>query len=82
MGPLVTAATATSMAGYIAAGVAEGATLVLDGRENGGRLAQGFFIGPTLFDHVTTGMSIYQEEIFGPVLCVVRVPTPSPRRWS
>ena len=76
MGPLVTGIHRDKVAGYIAAGVREGATLVLDGRENlAGELAQGFFINPTLFDHVTPAMSIYQEEIFGPVLCVVRVPT-------
>ena len=76
MGPLVTAVHRDKVAGYIAAGVREGARLVLDGREGlTGELAQGFFINPTLFDHVTPAMSIYQEEIFGPVLCVVRVPT-------
>ncbi len=73
MGPLVTAAHLDRVTGYIDAGVREGATLVVDGRglkvpgyENG------FFLGPTLFDHVTTEMSIYTDEIFGPVLAVVR----------
>ena len=76
MGPLVTGIHRDKVAGYIAAGVKEGATLVLDGREGlTGQLAQGFFINPTLFDNVTAGMSIYRDEIFGPVLCVVRVPT-------
>ena len=76
MGPLVTGVHRDKVAGYIAAGVKEGATLVLDGREGlSGELAQGFYINPTLFDHVAPGMSIYREEIFGPVLCVVRVPT-------
>ncbi|MEQ1870129.1 MAG: CoA-acylating methylmalonate-semialdehyde dehydrogenase [Vicinamibacterales bacterium] len=74
MGPLVTAEHRRRVAGYIDAGEAAGATLVLDGRalsvpghENG------FFLGPTLFDHVTPAMSIYTDEIFGPVLAVVRV---------
>ena len=76
MGPLVTAVHRDKVAGYIAAGVAEGAKLVLDGRQGlTGQLAAGFFINPTLFDDVTTEMSIYRDEIFGPVLCVVRVPT-------
>jgi malonate-semialdehyde dehydrogenase (acetylating)/methylmalonate-semialdehyde dehydrogenase len=60
--------------GYVDQGVEAGATLVLDGR--GCRVAghpNGFWLGPTLFDHVTTDMAIYRDEIFGPVLCVVRV---------
>ncbi len=75
MGPLVTQAHKNKVVGYIDAGVAEGATLVLDGR--GFSVAgheEGFFLGATLFDHVTPQMKIYKEEIFGPVLCVVRVP--------
>ena len=76
MGPLVTGAHRDKVAGYIAAGVQEGAKLVLDGREGlTGDLAQGFYINPTLFDEVLPSMSIYRDEIFGPVLCVVRVPT-------
>ena len=76
MGPLVTAIHRDKVAGYIAAGVQEGAKLLLDGRQGlSGELAQGFFINPTLFDDVTPEMSIYRDEIFGPVLCVVRVPT-------
>ena len=76
MGPLVTAVHRDKVASYIAAGVKEGATLVMDGREGlSGELTQGFFLNPTLFDHVTPSMSICREEIFGPVLCVVRVPT-------
>ena len=62
------------MTGYVDAGEQAGATLVVDGRtvqpESEG---EGFFVGPTLFDHVTTDMSIYTDEIFGPVLSVVRV---------
>jgi len=76
MGPLVTAAHRDKVAGYVAAGVSEGATLVVDGRDvvvDGG--ADGFWLGPTLFDNVTPQMSIYREEIFGPVLSVVRVQT-------
>lgn len=75
MGPVVTAAHKTKIESYIHQGVQAGASLRVDGR--GYRVPgheQGFFIGGTLFDHVTTDMSIYREEIFGPVLCVVRVP--------
>ena len=79
-GPLVTAAALTRVRGYIDAGVTEGAELVVDGREKGSdemtfgdeSLEGGFFIGPSLFDHVTTDMSIYTDEIFGPVVCIVR----------
>jgi malonate-semialdehyde dehydrogenase (acetylating)/methylmalonate-semialdehyde dehydrogenase len=74
MGPLVTGAHRDKVAGYVEAGVSEGATLVVDGRQvqpDGD--AGGFWLGPTLFDHVTPDMSIYTDEIFGPVLSVVRV---------
>ena len=74
MGPIVTQAARSRIEGYIAKGVEEGATLLLDGR--GHRVAgaeSGFFLGPTLFDHVRPDMTIYREEIFGPVLCCVRV---------
>ena len=74
MGPIVTQAARSRIEGYIAKGVEEGATLLLDGR--GHRVAGaecGFFLGPTLFDHVRPDMTIYREEIFGPVLCCVRV---------
>jgi len=75
MGPLVTQAHLERVRGYIELGAQEGAHLVLDGRDLkvAGHEA-GFFLGPTLFDNVRAGMRIYQEEIFGPVLCVVRVP--------
>ncbi len=74
MGPIVTAAARDRIVGYIDAGVAAGATLVVDGREGPFHGSDaGFFVGPTLFDHVTTDMSIYRDEIFGPVLSVVRV---------
>jgi len=75
MGPVITAQHRDKIAGYIADGVAAGATLVVDGR--GHRVEgreQGFFLGGSLFDRVTTDMRIYREEIFGPVLCVMRVP--------
>ncbi|MDY0022783.1 CoA-acylating methylmalonate-semialdehyde dehydrogenase [Arenimonas caeni] len=75
MGPLVTGAHRDKVRGYVDAGVAEGATLVVDGR--GLRVdgaPDGFFLGGCLFDHVTPAMRIYREEIFGPVLCVVRAP--------
>ncbi|KTS70547.1 methylmalonate-semialdehyde dehydrogenase, partial [Pseudomonas oryzihabitans] len=74
MGPLVTGAHLDKVTGYVADGVAAGAKLVVDGR--GLKVAdhaEGFFLGGCLFDQVTPEMRIYQEEIFGPVLCVVRV---------
>ncbi|MEP7311432.1 MAG: CoA-acylating methylmalonate-semialdehyde dehydrogenase [Pseudomonadota bacterium] len=83
MGPIVTAQALTRIQGYIEEGVRSGARLLVDGRQHpaGGReftvagQEQGFWIGGTLFDHVTTQMRIYREEIFGPVLCCVRVAT-------
>jgi malonate-semialdehyde dehydrogenase (acetylating)/methylmalonate-semialdehyde dehydrogenase len=75
MGPLVTAAHRAKVSAYIDAGEAAGAKVVVDGR--GATVpghADGFFLGGTLFDHVKTDMSIYREEIFGPVLAIVRVP--------
>jgi malonate-semialdehyde dehydrogenase (acetylating)/methylmalonate-semialdehyde dehydrogenase len=76
MGPLVTGAHRDRVALYVDAGSAAGATVVVDGRDpvvDGD--ADGFWLGPTLFDHVTPDMSIYSDEIFGPVLSVVRVDT-------
>jgi malonate-semialdehyde dehydrogenase (acetylating) / methylmalonate-semialdehyde dehydrogenase len=75
MGPLVTQAHLARVRGYIDLGVQEGARLLLDGRnlKIAGHEA-GYFLGPTLFDDVRSQMRIYREEIFGPVLCVVRVP--------
>jgi malonate-semialdehyde dehydrogenase (acetylating)/methylmalonate-semialdehyde dehydrogenase len=74
MGPLVTGQHRDKVSGYVAAGVDEGATLVVDGREvQPDGEPGGFWLGPTLFDNVTPDMSIYREEIFGPVLSVVRV---------
>ncbi|KAA2260140.1 CoA-acylating methylmalonate-semialdehyde dehydrogenase [Solihabitans fulvus] len=76
MGPLVTGAHRDRVLSYVDAGVEAGATLAVDGRGFApiGHEA-GFWLAPTLFDDVTPEMSIYRDEIFGPVLCVVRVPT-------
>jgi malonate-semialdehyde dehydrogenase (acetylating)/methylmalonate-semialdehyde dehydrogenase len=82
-GPLVTGAALKRVRDYIDAGVEAGADIVVDGREKSSdemtfgddNLEGGFFIGPTLFDHVTPDMSIYTDEIFGPVLCIVRAKT-------
>lgn len=79
-GPLVTGAALDRVRDYIGQGVEAGADLVVDGRERASNeltfgdasLEAGYFIGPTLFDNVTTDMSIYTDEIFGPVLCIVR----------
>ena len=74
MGPLITAEHKQKVLQYIDDGVSSNAELVLDGRSN--HIASenpGFFMGPTLFDHVKTDMKIYLEEIFGPVLVIVRV---------
>lgn len=76
MGPLVTAAHCDKVRAYVDLGVEEGAALLVDGRQL--RVAaheQGYFLGACLFDHVTPAMKIYRDEIFGPVLCVVRVTT-------
>ena len=74
MGPLVTAQARDRVSGYIDAGEEAGATVVVDGRKvDADSEGDGFFVGPTLFDHVATDMSIYTDEIFGPVLSVVRV---------
>jgi malonate-semialdehyde dehydrogenase (acetylating)/methylmalonate-semialdehyde dehydrogenase len=75
MGPLVTRQHRDKVVGYVDSGVSEGARLVVDGR--GLRVdghEDGYFLGGCLFDAVTPAMRIYREEIFGPVLCVVRVP--------
>ena len=76
MGPLVTAAHRDKVTSYVDAGLSEGARLVVDGRQHAiDGDAAGFWLGPTLFDGVEPGMSIYQDEIFGPVLSVVRRPS-------
>jgi malonate-semialdehyde dehydrogenase (acetylating)/methylmalonate-semialdehyde dehydrogenase len=79
MGPIVTPAAHARITGYIEQGIKEGAQLLVDGRGFTGATAgdgceQGFWMGGTLFDHVTPDMRIYKEEIFGPVLGCVRVP--------
>jgi malonate-semialdehyde dehydrogenase (acetylating)/methylmalonate-semialdehyde dehydrogenase len=79
MGPIVTEAARQRISAYIDAGVQEGARLLVDGRgfdgaQAGAGCEQGFWLGGTLFDHVTPEMKIYKEEIFGPVLACVRVP--------
>ena len=75
MGPLVTAEHRAKVIGFIDQGVAQGAQLIVDGRAlKVPGAEQGFFVGATLFDQVTPDMSIYQQEIFGPVLGIVRVP--------
>jgi malonate-semialdehyde dehydrogenase (acetylating)/methylmalonate-semialdehyde dehydrogenase len=74
MGPLVTAVHRDKVASYIEAGAKEGATVVVDGRDlkvDG----DGFFLGPTLLDNVSPKMSVYTDEIFGPVLSIIRVNT-------
>ena len=74
MGPLITAAHRDKVAGYIGAGASQGAVVVVDGRDQDVP-AEGFFLGTTLLDHVTPEMTVYTDEIFGPVLCVVRAKT-------
>ena len=78
MGPIVTRAAFERITGYIEVGVAQGADLLVDGRQfqgsdAGAACKDGFWMGGTLFDHVTPDMRIYKEEIFGPVLSCVRV---------
>jgi malonate-semialdehyde dehydrogenase (acetylating)/methylmalonate-semialdehyde dehydrogenase len=73
LGPLVTRPHLERVTGYVQLGKEEGAQLVVDGREHALTKGQGFFLGACLFDHVKPEMKIYREEIFGPVLGVVRV---------
>jgi malonate-semialdehyde dehydrogenase (acetylating) / methylmalonate-semialdehyde dehydrogenase len=74
MGPLVTGAAREKVAGLVETGVAEGAKLVLDGRDlQVAGHEDGFFLGPCLFDEVSPEMTIYRQEVFGPVLIVLRV---------
>jgi malonate-semialdehyde dehydrogenase (acetylating)/methylmalonate-semialdehyde dehydrogenase len=72
MGPLISAEHRDRVAGYIAGAAAEGAKVVVDGRN--GVPADGYFVNPTVIDNVAPGMACYDDEIFGPVLSVVRVP--------
>ncbi|WP_462381902.1 CoA-acylating methylmalonate-semialdehyde dehydrogenase [Pseudomonas sp. Marseille-QA0892] len=76
VGPLISCAALDRVSSLIERGVSEGATLALDGRNpDVGGYGNGNFVGPTIFDGVSTEMTIYKEEIFGPVLCVVHVQT-------
>jgi len=76
MGPLITADHRAKVSGFVTTGVDEGAELLVDGRHFRHKdEPHGFFMGGCLFDHVKANMRIYREEIFGPVLCVVRVDT-------
>ena len=77
MGPLVTGPHRDKVASYLDAGVEEGATLAVDGRQHPvtGGDPQGFWLGPSVLDHVTPAMTCYTDEIFGPVLSVLRAPT-------
>ena len=72
LGPVIRQSHKERTIGFIEAGIREGATLVLDGRTVPAAQGTGYFLGPTIFDHVTTEMKIWQEEIFAPVLCVMR----------
>jgi malonate-semialdehyde dehydrogenase (acetylating)/methylmalonate-semialdehyde dehydrogenase len=74
MGPLITGEHRDKVASYIAGAAAEGATVIVDGRE-GSLPEKGYFLNPSLIDHVRPGMKVYDEEIFGPVLSVIRVNT-------
>lgn len=72
LGPLVTQAHLERVTAYVEHGTKEGASLIVDGRENTLPAGDGFFLGACLFDHVTPEMKIYRDEIFGPVLGLVR----------
>ena len=74
MGPLITREHRDRVAGYVGVGADEGATVVVDGRETAFE-GDGFFLGVSLLDNVTSDMTVYRDEIFGPVLCVVRSDT-------
>jgi malonate-semialdehyde dehydrogenase (acetylating) / methylmalonate-semialdehyde dehydrogenase len=75
MGPLITREHCARVAGYVEKGVAEGALPLCDGRHAARPEGDGFFLGPTIFDNVTPNMAIARDEIFGPVLSVMRVAT-------
>ncbi|WP_309120625.1 CoA-acylating methylmalonate-semialdehyde dehydrogenase [Paenibacillus sp.] len=75
LGPVIREAHKARTVQYIEAGVQEGATLALDGREHARASAPGYFLGPTIFDHARAGMKIWNDEIFAPVLQIVRVET-------
>jgi len=73
MGPLISQTHLNKVTQYIELGIQEGANLILDGRQDFTLPEQGYFLGPTVFDRVTPEMQLYQDEIFGPVLVIVRV---------
>jgi malonate-semialdehyde dehydrogenase (acetylating)/methylmalonate-semialdehyde dehydrogenase len=75
MGPLITAEHRDKVRSYIDIGEKEGAKLLVDGRKHEITESPGYFLGPTLFDHATSDMRVYQEEIFGPVLTITRTET-------
>ncbi|TLS49594.1 CoA-acylating methylmalonate-semialdehyde dehydrogenase [Paenibacillus antri] len=75
LGPVIREAHKARTVQYIEAGVQEGATLALDGREHARASEPGYFLGPTIFDHARAGMTIWNDEIFAPVLQIVRVET-------
>ncbi|MCW2946321.1 MAG: mmsA [Actinoallomurus sp.] len=75
MGPLVTGQHRDKVASHLDRGIAQGATLAVDGREHALPAGEGFWLGPTVLDHVGPQMDCYQDEIFGPVLSVVRTPS-------
>ncbi len=75
LGPVIRSAHKDKTLGYIASGVEEGATLRRDGRNDKSTSEGGYFVGPTIFDHVTQEMKIWKDEIFAPVLSIVRVDT-------
>lgn len=72
LGPLIRGQQKEKAFGYIEKGIAEGATLLRDGRKDDGVDGNGYFVGATIFDHVTTEMQIWRDEIFAPVLSIVR----------
>src|SRR5699024_6369449 len=73
LGPVIRESHRERTLGFIEKGVEQGATLVRDGREDEAAKGKGYFVGPTIFDNVTEEMDIWQEEIFAPVLSIVRV---------
>lgn len=73
LGPVIRDSHKARTVGYIEQGVEEGATLILDGRQHQSYTSDGYFLGPTLFDHAKPGMKIWTDEIFAPVLQIVRV---------
>ena len=72
VGPLISQAHLDKVTSYLDSGVEEGAKLIVDGRTHAGMPGKGFFLGPTVFDFVKPGMQLHRDEIFGPVLCVIR----------